>query len=57
MYQTPASKPQQPIIPSSYMQANIAAKQPVSQRDKSELLSNGMFDIKDYEKKVVALKK
>jgi hypothetical protein len=39
------------------MQPNIIAKQPVSQRDKSDLLSNGMFDMKDYEKKVVALKK
>jgi hypothetical protein len=56
VYQTPAAKPQQ-AIPSSYMQPNIVAKQPVSQRDKSDLLSNGMFDMKEYEKKVVALKK
>jgi hypothetical protein len=56
VYQTPAAKPQQ-AIPSSYMQPNIIAKQPVSQRDKSDLLSNGMFDMKEYEKKVVALKK
>jgi hypothetical protein len=32
-------------------------KPPVSQREKGDLLSNNMFDIKDYEKKVVALKK
>jgi len=56
VYQTPAAKPQ-PAIPASYMQPNIITKQPASQRDKSDLLSNGMFDMKDYEKKVVALKK
>jgi hypothetical protein len=39
------------------MQPNIIAKQPASQRDKNDLLSNGMFDMKEYEKKVVALKK
>jgi hypothetical protein len=32
-------------------------KPPVSQREKVDLLNNNMFDIKEYEKKVVALKK
>jgi hypothetical protein len=36
---------------------NVKQQAPISQRDKSDLLSNNMFDIKEYEKKVVALKK
>jgi hypothetical protein len=32
-------------------------KPPVSQREKVDLLNNNMFDIKEYEKKVLALKK